>query len=645
MFRRVNLKILLPFAVAGLLIVLVTRRQLVQTADEQATKSTLQLAKSITAQTRVVRGYYAKNVVGPALKADLKASQNHKNVDATIPLPATMVHEINDVLSEKENVAIRLYSGYPFPWRKDGGAQDDFEKEALEFLKANPDEVFWRKASHNGVSSVRVASADLMAAEGCVKCHNSHPDTPKNDWKLGDVRGVLTVSVPVAEAEAAAMAAANRTSWILSIAILGTIALLAYLVRRIVTRPMAEITRLSREIVAGNIDNSFEYHSSDEIGQVADSFRTMTTTLREVNEETQRVAEAAREGQLDQRGNEERFEGCFQRQIAALNGAVESFAEPTYEVVRVMEQMAQDKLSVRMRGQYEGEFERLAGAINTAVSSLDEALTEVSEMGNEVAGASTTVEAGSQKLAEGAVEQAASLEEIAASLEEMESMTQQNADNAGEARNLADTTRALVAKSTSSMTRMTDAITNIKKNSDEQAKIVRTIDEIAFQTNLLALNAAVEAARAGDAGKGFAVVAEEVRNLAKRSAEAARTTALMIEESCTGAEQGVAISQNVAGILDEIQQSATKTNDLVAEIAVGSGEQAQGIQQVNAAISQLDTATQQTSDQSRESADTAELLGRQVEGLAQMVSQFELTGTIAGEQDALVDEQGELVGV
>ena len=150
MFRKVNFKILAPFAVAGLLIVAVTRYQLVQTADEQATDATLQLAKAVTAQARVARGYYAKNVVGPALKANLKASQEHKDVDATIPLPATMLHEINEALSEKENVALRLYSGYPFPWRKDGGAQDDFEKEALEFLTANPDEIYWRKENHDG---------------------------------------------------------------------------------------------------------------------------------------------------------------------------------------------------------------------------------------------------------------------------------------------------------------------------------------------------------------------------------------------------------------------------------------------------------------------------------------------------------------
>jgi carbonic anhydrase/ABC-type transporter Mla subunit MlaD len=265
----------------------------------------------------------------------------------------------------------------------------------------------------------------------------------------------------------------------------------------------------------------------------------------------------------------------------------------------------------------------LAFAIARAiVKPINRIIASLNEGSEQVSSASSQVSSASQSLAEGATEQAAGLEETSSSLEEMSSMTKQNADNAQQANTLAAEARKAAGTGSESMSRMDAAIREIQKSSDETAKIIKVIDEIAFQTNLLALNAAVEAARAGEAGKGFAVVAEEVRNLAMRSAEAAKNTARMIEESVKNSKNGVDIATEVGKVLEEIVQSVGKTTDLVSEIAAASQEQAQGIDQVNTAVAQMDKVTQQNAANAEESASASEELNAQAESMKEVVSQL-----------------------
>jgi len=263
---------------------------------------------------------------------------------------------------------------------------------------------------------------------------------------------------------------------------------------------------------------------------------------------------------------------------------------------------------------------------------INKALRRIAaDLGNgagQTASAAGQVAQSSQSMAEGASEQASSLEETSASLEEMTSMTRQNADHANQAKNLSGEANASAGKGVQAMAKMGAAIDDIKKSADATAKIIKTIDEIAFQTNLLALNAAVEAARAGDAGKGFAVVAEEVRNLAQRSAEAAKNTAAMIEESVKNAENGVQISREVGATLEEIAGAASKVNALVAEIASASNEQAKGIEQVNTAVAQMDQVTQSNAANSEEAASASEELNAQAEATNRIVQ--ELVAMVGG---------------
>jgi len=238
---------------------------------------------------------------------------------------------------------------------------------------------------------------------------------------------------------------------------------------------------------------------------------------------------------------------------------------------------------------------------------------------DQVAAAATEVAAGSQSLAQGVSEQAASLEETSSSLEEMSSLTSRNADNAQNAKGFSNLTRQAAETGAAEMEKMTSAMNAIKNSSDNIAKIIKTIDEIAFHTNILALNAAVDAARAGEAGMGFAVVADEVRNLAQRSAQAARETADKIEDSIKKSEHGVQISINVSSSLQEIVTKARQVDDLLGEIANASKEQSQGIDQVNTAVVQMDKVTQSSAAGAEESASAAEELNAQAKSLKDSV--------------------------
>ena len=249
----------------------------------------------------------------------------------------------------------------------------------------------------------------------------------------------------------------------------------------------------------------------------------------------------------------------------------------------------------------------------------------------QVSSASSQVASSSQSQAEGSSQQASSLEETSSALEEITSQTRQNAENAEQAEKSMREAAKIVESGVASMNRMSAAIAEIKASSSETSKIIKTIDEIAFQTNLLALNAAVEAARAGEAGKGFAVVAEEVRNLAKRSAEAAQNTSELIEKSQENANNGVSVTDEVSKQLLSIQESAAKVNTLISEISAASKEQAQGIEQVNIGVAEMDKVVQQNAADSEESASAAEELSSQATEMERMVAELEaMVGTAAG---------------
>lgn len=269
-------------------------------------------------------------------------------------------------------------------------------------------------------------------------------------------------------------------------------------------------------------------------------------------------------------------------------------------------------------------------------NNLTRIIGDLSVDSTEIMSATAQVSRSSLEIANGAMEQASSLEEVSSSLEQLSAMTAQNADSTGKASALAENTRNLTRKGAASLERLQEVISRIKKSSDETAKIINTIDEIAFQTNLLALNAAVEAARAGEAGKGFAVVAEEVRNLAQRSAEAANNTTDLIEESLGNADSGVQVTGEVADLLSESIKGVNELAEFLKEISVASQEQSEGINQINIAVTKLDDVTQTNA----QNADSFAATNTQLDQKAQQLSDVaRILGGIVGFTDGASQDQ------
>lgn len=347
---------------------------------------------------------------------------------------------------------------------------------------------------------------------------------------------------------------------------------LGFIVANLISRPLRKLTDAALALSVGDVDVIVDINTKDEIGKLADSFKKM----------------------------------------------IENIQEQAY----VVESIADGNLTIEIDAKSEKDI--LGIKLHEMIDKNNEILSNISHASEQVATGSNQVSETSMSLSQGATEQASAIEELSASIEEVSSQTKQNAVNANEASNLALGAKQEAEEGNLKMQNMLHSMVEINDSSSSISKIIKVIDEIAFQTNILALNAAVEAARAGQHGKGFAVVAEEVRNLAARSANAAKETTSMIESSIKKVEDGTLLANDTAEALNKIVISVSKAAQLVGEIAQASNEQATGISQVNQGIMQISQVVQSNSATSEESAAASEELAGQADLLKQQISKFKL---------------------
>ncbi len=535
------------------------------------------LAESISEQVLADRAMYTKTVVGK-LKREVEgvsARSDYAKHVGGFPLPATFVRETADLVANEGsgNYSLMLRSKWNVHPRQ--GLQSEFERRAWEVLEAsNEPTAHWEVVPSATGAHLFFARADIASAQACVDCHNTLADAPRTDFALGDLMGMVVVRTTVTEDpdEAAALVASMSSSapepgW--------------------ETRQLFEASLSAlREggAVAGDLEgettvtvappqDAEQVAAYDAVQEEWNALLALTQQLSGDNErreslqavigrvieQSDRVLAAANDAVLHlQAGSRRRMATVKLIQLIAACTTVFAFiAIITYLRRRIAAPVRE--LLAAVRGGAESTASEAASLLNSS--------RDVSQSANQ---------------------QAASIQQSSASLDEMASMTKQTAENARDARRLMSNGEALVVEAKNTMDGLTAAIRDIKKSSDETAKVVKTIEQIAFQTNLLALNAAVEAARAGEAGEGFAVVAEEVRSLAQRAGEAARETAALIDGALASADGGVAAAEHASAALTSVVANEHDVAELVSQIATANSEQADGVHQVSIGVDQLD---------------------------------------------------------
>lgn len=374
------------------------------------------------------------------------------------------------------------------------------------------------------------------------------------------------------------------TSVIILCGLFGALVILAVVITTIttssITKPLREIEEVAGNIAKGKLNNEIHYHSKDEVGRLADSFRTTTSLLSVI-----------------------------------IN-----------DVAHLTSQIAKGNFDIRstMEKSYIGDYRPILLSLRDMTTQVSGTMNQINQSADQVSSGSDQVSSGAQALSQGATEQASAVQELAATINNISSQIRENAEHATKASRDANTVGTEMTISNEKMQDMIKAMEEISHSSSEIGKIIKTIEDIAFQTNILALNAAVEAARAGAAGKGFAVVADEVRSLATKSQEASKNTAALIESSIRAVENGTHIAGETEKSLLESVEGVKLVTETINKISVASSAQAEAVAQVTQGVEQISSVVQTNSATAEESAAASEELSSQAQILKELINRFAL---------------------
>ncbi|MBM4056074.1 MAG: DUF3365 domain-containing protein [Planctomycetes bacterium] len=594
--------------------------------------STIKAAEITTLQIVADRTHYTKNVVGKLIKEapEVHPNQYYDTIIGGIPLPATFVKEVSEIINQKGVYSYDLLSRWNI--NKEKGLKTDFEKEAFDYFYEKKGQTFYRFLEHKGYYTLRYATPDIATAQVCVNCHNNHAESPKNDFKLQDTMGILVVNIPIGPSNDEIAAFLNQSD----------------------ESQSGAHTFLKTGIVFEATLDSLTKGGKAPLDLEMTKYTTIPltknhATLNKLNEikKLWETTKASTKKLFEAEVNSAEYIALYNEVFNTVNVLVKNMNDAVN-----LYQTNSDKRATRLLW-IQGVAAGIAcliialswrSIIQPLIKILKDIIDHLSNNAVQVVSASEQISASSQSLSEATSQQAASIEETSSTMEEISSMTKQNADNATEASKLAlacNTTvengnvsvADTVEHGNRSVKEMAEAMKDISESSGKIADIIKLIEGIAFQTNLLALNAAVEAARAGEHGRGFAVVAEEVRNLAQRSSSASKDITALIADSVKKAEKGmelvnktkdvfVSTETKVKEVFSNSITQVKRVADLINEIASASEEQSNGIQQISKAIQQMDQVVQKNAATAEETAAASEELTAQAHELNILVKKI-----------------------
>lgn len=612
-FQSIQTKILLPIFACGLLLTLVCLGGMLWLKTNSTEAIGLNTAQAVSNQIVTLRKVYTSEIAARAKQSGMQLDYNYAQQENTLPLPATMVKFLGDqITADYPGTKVRLYSRYPFPHRKASEKYDAFEQNALVALEKNPKTPFYALEEVNGRLSMRYAVADVMR-ESCVGCHNSHRESPKTDWKTGDVRGVVEVVVPVDGLETQLRRGAWGLAGVVSLGLLALLLVTLSIIRRRIVQPIRELSTFSNRISQeGDLDEHFnDDGQSGEISQLGAEMNAMGDYLREMSELANQIAQGNLAVTPQPRSAKDSFGLALKNMVVYLQGMVVQLRTGADQMIQASVQVH----TVSEQASYSAEAnstrsEQVAVTVQQMVASI-----------REVSGSTQAQAAAATETSAAVTQMIASLQAIAAHTQRLAQLTASAGAAAQQGYQTSVTATQNLQRLSASVEATGQTIFTLGARAKDISQIVETIEDIADQTNLLALNAAIEAARAGEHGLGFAVVADEVRKLAERSATSTKEIASLIaaiqRESNTAVQQMEASNQVVHDYIEDravslslqnILSSVEKTVSLTREIEAATQEQSAGAEQVGRAAHDLAVLTQRINTATEaQSASAAEI--------------------------------------